>query len=105
MNDATSQRLDGRTWWVRVEGRQTGQRFEKLSWTDVGLRRAELEGQLGRFVDDPALLAHVAAAYERRRPDAGPLIAMRIVRRSQQMEDGRPSGQPVDRIMATWERP
>lgn len=35
----------------------------------LGLERAEIEGQLGRFVSDPALLQAVAVLHHRRFPD------------------------------------
>ncbi len=50
---------------VTVDGAEVGVR---LSPGGVGLRRAEVEGQLRRFVDDPALLEAIAAAHARRHP-------------------------------------
>ncbi len=38
----------------------------------LGLERAELEGQLGRFVGEPSMLQAIAVLYHRRHPDAPP---------------------------------
>lgn len=99
---ATTQRLDGRTSWYRIDAvTETGE-VVFLSGASYGMRRAELEGQVPRFVEDPSLLGAIAEAHAERRPDAPGLVELRLVKRSQQMEGGRPAGEPTDRVMATW---
>jgi hypothetical protein len=80
----------------------TGRRF-KLSDAATGLRRAEIEGQIPRFEDDPALLAAVADAYAARHPDAPDLVRIEIIRRRYRLEDHRPTGEVNERVVVTWE--
>lgn len=101
---ATRQRLDGTTSWYQLEATTVeGQRIF-LPGSAYGLRRAELEGQIPRIVDDPSLLGQLAVAYGRRRPDGPELVELRLVKSSQQLEDGSPVGEPEHRVVATWTR-
>jgi hypothetical protein len=102
---ATRQRLDGRTSWYRVEAVTAQGDSVFVPGAAYGLRRAELEGQLPRFVADPALLSELAVAHARRRPDDPALVELRLVKRSQQLADGRPAGEPVDEVVAVWSAP
>jgi hypothetical protein len=72
---------------------------------DTGMRRAEIEGQLPRFVEDPELLGALAVAHERRRPGAPRYAAVRVVRRSYQLRGGRPVGAMSEDVVAEWVRP
>jgi hypothetical protein len=101
---ATRQRLDGPTNWYRIEGVTDQGRVVFVSGAAYGMRRAELEGQIPRLVGDPSLLGDLAVAYGRRRPDGPELIELRLVRTSQQLEDGSPVGEPAHRVVATWTR-
>lgn len=80
-------------------------RVVAVSDGDTGMRRAEVEGQLPRFVEDPQILEQLAVAHERRRPDAPRYAAVRVVRRSYQLRDGRPVGAVTEDIVAEWARP
>lgn len=72
-----------------------------VTGTETGLRRAELEGQLDRFVADPDLLGTVAAAYERR--NAGErLRRLEIVQRKSELVDGKATGSYRETVLATW---
>lgn len=68
----------------------------------VGLRRAELEGQLRRFGDDPhlmgALADHVSAEV------GEPLVAVRLEEQVRPVVDRRPTGEVRREVVATWER-
>jgi hypothetical protein len=99
---ATRQRLDGRTSWYRIEAVTASGEVVFVPGAAYGLRRAELEGQIPRFVDDPAMLGELAVAYAARRPDEPSLVEIRLVRRSQQLADGRPVGEPTDEDVAEW---
>ncbi|HWC66785.1 MAG TPA: hypothetical protein VG478_01860, partial [Acidimicrobiales bacterium] len=79
---ATRQRLDGRTSWYRIEAVTATGEAVFVPGAAYGLRRAELEGQIPRFVADPALLGELAVAHAARRPDAPALVEIRLVRRS-----------------------
>ena len=99
---ATRQRLDGATTWYQIEAVTSDGDRIFLPGPAYGMRRAELEGQLPRFVAEPALLAELAAAYERRRPTEPGLVEIHLVRRRQPLAGGRPVGEPTDKTVATW---
>ena len=80
-------------------------RVVAVSDGDTGMRRAEVEGQLPRFMKDPQILEQLAVAHERRQPDAPPYAAVRVVRRSYQLRDGRPAGAVTEDVVAEWVRP
>jgi hypothetical protein len=71
---------------------------------DTGMRRAEIEGQLPRFVERPELLEALAVAHQRRRPDAPRYAAVRVLRRSYQLRDGHPVGAVTEEVVAEWAR-
>lgn len=82
---------------VTVDG---GRRIT-ISGTETGLRRAEVEGQLKRFVQEPELLATVAAAYERRHP-GDRLARVEVVRRDHPLRAGRATGEERATVLTTW---
>ncbi len=101
---ATRQRLDGTTSWYQLEATTVdGQRI-LLPGAAYGLRRAELEGQIPRFVADPGLLGQLAYAYEVRQPDGPDLVEVHLVKWRQPLEGGRPSGDPTSKTVASWRR-
>ncbi len=99
---ATRQRLDGTTSWYRIEATTADGELVFVPGAAYGMRRAELEGQIPRFVADPSLLGELAVAFTARRPDEPPLVEIRLVKRSQQLAGGRPSGVPTDDQVASW---
>ena len=101
---ATRQRPDGVSASYRIEAITAEGRLMFVPGAAYGMRRAEIEGQIPRFVARPALLSQLAVAYHRRRPDAPELVEIHLVRRRQQLEGSRPTGPPVDQVVATWHR-
>jgi hypothetical protein len=77
-----------------------GARFE-LNENNSGVRRAEVEGQLEKFVQDRSLEAAMAVAWDERNP-GDPLDRIEIVRRSHELRDGSPTGEITDTVLATW---
>lgn len=73
---------------------EAGRSRELLS-EDVGLRRAELEGQVPRLRADPSLLATLAPAGT---------AELRLVSRGRRLQAGRPVGPVTDRLLAVWRR-
>jgi hypothetical protein len=73
-----------------------------LTGDAVGLRRAEIEGQLGRFRRQPALLGAVATAYRDRHPDGPPLVRIEIVVRHFALSGGKPTGAWHDTVEVAW---
>jgi hypothetical protein len=57
----------------------------------TGLRRAEIEGQVGRFLADPALLGALSRAHDRLQPREAPYAEVRIVERSYALRDSEPT--------------
>lgn len=79
---------------VTADGEQV-----RLSGGEVGLRRAEFEGQLPRLVEEPELLGLLAGSYADRHPDADPLVAVRVVQRRHALEDGRRTGEVTESVL------
>ena len=96
---ARSTRADGRVAAPTLVGVDAGGRTHQVRPSRVGLRPAELAGQLPRFAADPALLEPLA----RRWPVE--LVELRLVTRGRRLEDGRPVGPETDRPVAVWRRP
>lgn len=77
-----------------------GRRFE-LSETNSGVRRAEVEGQLTKYVNDLSREAAMAEAWNRRHP-ADPVGRVEIVQLSHELSHGSPTGRITDTVLATW---
>lgn len=77
-------------WGVRADGSRV-----LLQAHDVGLRRAELEGQLPRFRKDPSLLGALA------RPE---LVEIRLEERVRRVVDRRLQADERRELVAEWHR-
>ncbi|MBM7805752.1 hypothetical protein JOD57_001589 [Geodermatophilus bullaregiensis] len=75
----------------------------RLSGGEVGLRRAEFEGQLPRLVDDPSLLVLLADTYAEHHPGAEPLVEVQVVQRHFELTDGELTGEWTDRVLVEQE--
>lgn len=69
-----------------------------------GMRRAELEGQVARYVADPVLLRPVAEAQARRRPDEPAYVRVDVVEQRHEVRDRRVVGR-TEVVLATWAPP
>ena len=74
----------------------------RLSGGEVGLRRAEFEGQLDRLQEEPELLGLLADAYVERHPSAPELVAVQVVQRRFELADGRKTGEFTDRVLVEY---
>lgn len=90
---------------TRVEARDADGRLRTVDERSTGLRRAEVEGQVRRFVADPALLGALSRAHDRLRPDEPPFTEVRVVERVYELRDSRPTGQESERVVVTWRAP
>ncbi|MCZ2829688.1 hypothetical protein O2W14_12670 [Modestobacter sp. VKM Ac-2986] len=81
---------------VTADGTEVG-----MSGGEVGLRRAEFEGQLGRVIEQPALLGALGEAYVRRNPSAEPLVRVDVVQRDFELRDGVQTGAFTDRVVVS----
>ncbi|SCF04276.1 hypothetical protein GA0070558_12270 [Micromonospora haikouensis] len=87
---------------TRVEGVDRTGAVVDLGQDATGIRRAEIEGQQSRYVEDPARLRRVADAYAERHPDAAALVEVRIVIRWYGIADARPTGRWTDETVVSW---
>jgi hypothetical protein len=71
----------------------------RLSGGEVGLRRAEFEGQLARLVEEPQLLGLLAESYAAGHPDTEPLVEVRVVQRRHALDDGRRTGEVTESVL------
>jgi hypothetical protein len=71
----------------------------RMSGGETGLRRAEFEGQLPRLVEQPDLLALLAETYAEAHPDAERLVAVRVLQRRYELQDGRRTGAWSDSVL------
>lgn len=69
----------------------------------VGLRRAELEGQIPRVIARPDLLGALADAHARLQPRAPAWQQVDLVERRVQLRNGRATGESTV-VLASWRR-
>ena len=74
-----------------------------LSGGEVGLRRAEFEGQLPRLEQHPPLLGLLAEAYARRHPRAPELVSVQVVQRHFELRNGTRTGAFSDTLLVTYD--
>jgi hypothetical protein len=77
----------------------------RLSGGEVGLRRAEFEGQLDRITEDPGLLGLLADAFAEAHPSAPELVSVQVVQRRFELVDGRQTGDYEDRVVVEYVLP
>jgi hypothetical protein len=66
----------------------------------VGLGRAEVEGQLGRFVTDPALLGSIARAAAALHPSWPHYVRLRLLQQVTLLDDGKVTSSFVKQLAA-----
>ncbi|BEP16114.1 hypothetical protein acdb102_44250 [Acidothermaceae bacterium B102] len=69
----------------------------------TGLRRAELEAEVGGFIKDPATLQTLAQAHAELHPDEAPYIAVQVVQLDQHLHHAALAEQTT-KIVAQWRR-
>lgn len=89
----------------RVEGVDRAGRVILLNERNSGIKRAEIEGQRQRYVDDPAQLRTIAQAYANANPGSPALVEVRIVVRWHGIRDSRPTRTHTDQTLVTWRAP
>lgn len=88
---------------TRVVGLTAAGEEVRLSGGEVGLRRAEFEGQLPRISRDPSMLGLLADSYAERHPDAEELVQVQVVQRRFELEDGQRTGEVSDRVLIEYQ--
>ncbi|NED95600.1 hypothetical protein G1H11_09775 [Phytoactinopolyspora alkaliphila] len=73
-----------------------------LNATGTGIGRAEVEGQLGRFIEDPSLMQVIADAYRAIHPERDQYTHMYLMRDIYQLENGYVVGEPERVKLGEW---
>ena len=84
---------------MRVVGLTAAGAEVRLSGGQVGLRRAEFEGQEPRIREHPELLGLLATDYARAHPGAPALVSVEVVQRWFALHDGRKTGSWYDKVV------
>jgi len=84
---------------TRVVGLTAAGAEVRLSGGQVGLRRAEFEGQEPRIREHPELLGLLATDYARAHPGAPALVSVEVVQRWFALHDGRKTGSWYDKVV------
>jgi hypothetical protein len=87
---------------TRVEAVDAAGRVRVVDERATGLKRAEVEGQVRRFVAAPALLGALSRAHEALQPDEPPFVEVRVVETRYRLRDSRPTGEQTERVAARW---
>jgi hypothetical protein len=92
-----------RALWLAADT-AAGNRFRLniASSADVGIARAEIEGQLGRIIADPSQLQELAQAYARLHPDRPRLTRLTVGQDVRLLHHGRPAGTRTD-VFTHWD--
>jgi hypothetical protein len=88
---------------TRVVGLTAAGEEVRLSGGEVGLRRAEFEGQLSRIADRPQLLGLLAESFADAHPSAPDLTAVQVVQRRFELADGVQTGAFADRVVVEYD--
>ena len=88
---------------TRVVGITAAGAEVRLSGGEVGLRRAEFEGQLPRLEAQPELLGLLADSYEVGHPDAPDLLRVEVVQRRFELADGERTGAYTDDVLVSYD--
>jgi hypothetical protein len=90
---------------TRVVGLTAAGEEVRLSGGQVGLRRAEFEGQLPRIEAHPELLGLLADSYAEKNPDAKELVEVQVVQRHFELSGGQQTGAFDDRVIVEFDLP
>ena len=81
-----------------------GRVLVRVGEADIGLRRAEYEGQLATVVEQPEVLGELAGVFTERHPGRAPWVEVSVVQTAYELVDGVPQSE-TSRVLATWTRP
>jgi hypothetical protein len=88
---------------TRVVGLTAAGEEIRLSGGQVGLRRAEFEGQLPRIEANPELLGLLADSYAEKNPGAAELVEVQVVQRHFELFGGQQTGAFDDRVIVDYD--
>jgi hypothetical protein len=101
---ATTDDPDGLVVSTRVEAVDADGHVLVVPDSATGLRRAEIEGQVGRLRAHPELLAEISRAHQRLHPHEASYDEVRVVERRYRLRDSRPTGDQTEQVVALWRR-
>jgi hypothetical protein len=81
-----------------------GRVLTRVGEREIGLRRAEYEGQLTRVVARPEVLGELAEVFSRRHPDRAEWVEVSVVQTAHVLVGGVPTDEQTE-VLATWTRP
>lgn len=94
-----------RTLWVEADlADGSHRRLDLSSAGDVGVARAEVEGQLDRIIAEPARLQQLADAWARLHPARPALRRVIVGQDVVELSDGDAAGRRVD-VFTSWDVP
>lgn len=99
---STSTKPTGRVGLTAVYGTTADGTEVKITAGDLGMRGAELEGQLPRLREHPELLGALAETYHDNFRDRPRFVHVRLQRNYKELVDGRVVGRTT-KIVASWE--
>ncbi|CCH90049.1 conserved exported protein of unknown function [Modestobacter italicus] len=88
---------------TRVVGLTAAGEEVRLSGGQVGLRRAEFEGQLPRVEAHPELLGLLADSWAAKHPGAVELVGVQVVQRRFELSDGQPTDAYSDTVVVEYD--
>lgn len=95
--------VDGPVSSIHLEGTTVDGEVVTIKINSLGMRPAELDGQVPRFRADPTLMQHVLETYERTNPDGYNLASLRLLRGIHQLKD-RKEVSYEEEVIAEWSR-
>jgi hypothetical protein len=91
-----------RALWVEADlADGSHRRLDISNADDIGVARAELEGQLDRIIADPSRLAELADAWANLHPDRPELRRITVGQDVVELHDGREAGHRSD-VFTSW---
>ena len=98
---STADSPDGRVLSTTLEAVTVAGAVVPVEERDIGLRRAEYEGQLPRVT--PAVLADLVRVHSRRRPADPAWVLLRVVQTAYPLHHGEP-GPATRSVLVAWSR-
>jgi hypothetical protein len=92
--------LDGEIRAIYLEAVSSSGETFRVDFGDLGLRRAEVEGQLERDTPE-VVLPLLVSSFNRRNSDLGPLRELRLIEEVHQMRGGRVIS-TVEQMLGEW---
>ena len=100
---STTNEVDGPVSSIHLEGTTVDGEIVAIKINSLGLRPAELDGQIPRFRADPGLMRYVLETYEATNPNGYDLESLRLIRGIHQLQD-RKEVSYEEELIAEWTR-